>query len=170
VPIAVFARGENAQVIISVTDQRQGNPRGRPRAHFRQVLSSDEGDGRSVGTGLGLSIARGFRYEFDGFMDVLEGRGPGFVPDEEYLHRLVARAILFKETERIVSRQKFGGYRANVVTFTIAWLSHQPANRVDLESIWAAQGLSAELSSFVENDLRSRQRACDQPAGRAERH
>jgi AIPR protein/Abortive infection phage resistance protein N-terminal domain len=83
------------------------------------------------------------------FMDQLDARG-GFIPTEEYFREAIARAIMFKQTERIVSRQKFGGHRAEIVTYTLAWLSHHTAMRVDLEAIWAAQSMPEALSNFID--------------------
>ena len=94
-------------------------------------------------------VSRGAQKCYLDFMDRLDARG-AFLPDDAYFRRVVARAILFKDTERIVSRQRFGGYRANIVTYTLAWLSHRTAKRIDLESIWAAQGLTPTLSDFIE--------------------
>ncbi|SEP19369.1 AIPR family protein [Nitrosovibrio sp. Nv6] len=94
-------------------------------------------------------VSRGGQKCYLHFMDLVEQRG-AFVPDEVYFRRAVARALLFKETERIVSRQKFGGYRANIVTYTLAWISHRTAKRIDLDTIWRSQGLSWALSAFIE--------------------
>jgi len=94
-------------------------------------------------------VSRGGQKCYLDFMDALDQRG-SFDPQEGYFQRAVARAILFKQSERIVSRQKFGGYRANIVTYLIAWLSHHTAKRVDLDAIWAAQELPAPLASFIE--------------------
>lgn len=94
-------------------------------------------------------VSRGGQKCYLDFMDALDQRGM-FEPDEHYFHRSVARAILFRQSERIVSRQKFGGYRANIVTYLIAWLSHHTAKRVDLDAIWLAQELPAALAAFVE--------------------
>src|ERR1700722_3614225 len=46
---------------------------------------------------------------------------------EEYFRTAVATAILFRETERIVQRQPWyaGGYRANIVTYTIAKVAYE---------------------------------------------
>ncbi|WP_105434798.1 AIPR family protein [Neorhizobium tomejilense] len=82
------------------------------------------------------------------FMDRLDQRG-GFEPDETYFKRCVARALLFKQSERIVSKQVFGGYRANIVTYTLAWLSHHTAKRIDLDAIWVRQELSGSLAEFI---------------------
>jgi hypothetical protein len=94
-------------------------------------------------------VSRGGQKCYLDFMDVLDQRGV-FEPDERYFERCVARAILFRQSERIVSRQKFGGYRANIVTYLLAWLSHHTAKRVDLDSIWSAQELSGPLATFIE--------------------
>ena len=56
----------------------------------------------------------------------------GFVPDIAYFQELVAKAIMFRAAERIVSGQEFGGYRANIVTYTLAWIAHHSGGGVDL--------------------------------------
>ena len=94
-------------------------------------------------------VSRGGQKCYLDFMDAVDKRG-NFKPDETYFHHAVARAILFKQSERIVSRQKFGGYRANIVTYLIAWLSHHTARRIDLDAIWKVQELSTPLASFIE--------------------
>lgn len=94
-------------------------------------------------------VSRGGQKAYLDFMDVLEQRG-AFEPDERYFQRAVARAILFRQAEKIVSRQKFGGYRANIVTYSIAWLSHHTERRIDLDGIWAEQELSSALAAFIE--------------------
>lgn len=94
-------------------------------------------------------VSRGGQKCYLDFMDHVDNRG-SFEPDERFFQRCVARAILFRRAEKIVSRQKFGGYRANIVTFALAWLSHHTAKRVDLEAIWATQQLSPALEAFIE--------------------
>ena len=41
------------------------------------------------------------------------------LPDEVYYQHLIAKAILFRQTEKLVSRQQYGGYRANIVTYIL---------------------------------------------------
>lgn len=67
------------------------------------------------------------------------------VPDDQYFHRLVAKAILFKTAEKIVGAQNYGGYRANIVTYSLAWLSHYTSQAIDLENIWKEQKLPDSL-------------------------
>jgi two-component system sensor histidine kinase KdpD len=59
-PIAVFARGEENEVVISVTDQGKGIPERELERIFEKFYRRTKTDGRAAGTGLGLSIARGF--------------------------------------------------------------------------------------------------------------
>lgn len=94
-------------------------------------------------------VSKGAEKCYLDFLDRLENRGQ-FVPDEGYFRRLVSLAILFKETDRIVARQKFGGYKANITTYTVALLSHLTAKQIDLDAIWTDQTLNDQLSDFLE--------------------
>ena len=69
--------------------------------------------------------------------------------DQAFFERLVAKAILFRTTEKIVSAQNFGGYRANIVTYTLAWLSLETGQRLDLKKIWLKQSLSEPLANTI---------------------
>lgn len=69
--------------------------------------------------------------------------------NEEYFKNLVALAILFRKTESLVSRQDWyqGGYRANIVTYTLAKLHNMISEQalgkqMDLRSIWDKQSVS----------------------------
>lgn len=71
------------------------------------------------------------------------------LPDEKYYRNLVAKAILFRRTEKLVQQQQYGGYRANIVTYTLAYLSYKTAQRIDLEKIWKEQALSQNLEHAI---------------------
>lgn len=68
-------------------------------------------------------------------------------PDAAYFERLIARTILFRATEALIrkEREKYPGYRANLVTYAIARLVHETDGRVDLGRIWREQAVPAEL-------------------------
>jgi hypothetical protein len=93
-------------------------------------------------------VSRGSQKNFSQFTIRLAERGRITV-DEQYFQRLVAKAILFRQAERIVSSQSFGGYRANIVTFTIAWLSHHTAQRINFDLIWRQQDISEMLAEAI---------------------
>ena len=71
------------------------------------------------------------------------------LPDQTWFQRLVAKAILFRRTEKIVQQQEFGGYRANIVAYTIAWLSWRTGMRIDLDAIWRQQEISPTLADAI---------------------
>jgi hypothetical protein len=93
-------------------------------------------------------VSRGAEKNFVEFMARLSEKHPN-LPDDAYFRRLVAKAILFRQAERIVQAQKYGGYRANIVTYSISWLSHQTGQRLDLSQIWRNQSLSPELEESI---------------------
>jgi hypothetical protein len=92
-------------------------------------------------------VSRGAQKNFTVFMSLLT-RSP-INPTIDYFQRLVAKAILWRTTERLVSDQKFGGYRANLVAYAIAKLSHATAQRVDLDRIWREQALDPALERAI---------------------
>lgn len=59
-PITVYARRDDGDIAISVTDQGKGIPPKDLDRIFDKFYRRAKGDGRAPGTGLGLSIARGF--------------------------------------------------------------------------------------------------------------
>jgi hypothetical protein len=84
--------------------------------------------------------------------------------NEFYYRRAIARAILFKATEKLVSAQPwYGGYRANIVAYTLAMLGEitkQRKSSIDYQRIWAAQSVDdvvleslAIIASVVNEDI-----------------
>lgn len=78
--------------------------------------------------------------------------------NEYYFKKLIALAILFKSTEKIVSAQEWyqeiKAYRANIVTYTIAVIIHQlqkkyPEKTIDFLQIWNSQSLSTGLEAQI---------------------
>ena len=90
-------------------------------------------------------VSLGAEKNFSRFMDQ-HARSSPLAPDDTYFKRLVAKAILFRECDRIVGQQAYGGYKANVVTYTGAWLSYLTGQRVDLDSVWEKQAPSEAVS------------------------
>jgi hypothetical protein len=69
--------------------------------------------------------------------------------NELYFKRLIAKAIIFRYLDKNIMKQTwYGGYKANIVTYSIAKLQHMiTAKRkgLDLEKIWLTQKLSVGL-------------------------
>lgn len=75
--------------------------------------------------------------------------------NETFFKELVAKAIIFKRTEKIVSNQPWyeGGYRANIVAYAIAKMAHDVAEMsrgVDFETIWNRQTISENMEKALE--------------------
>lgn len=74
--------------------------------------------------------------------------------NEFYFKRAVARGLIFRATERIVSAQTWynGGYRANIVAYTLAVLADitkQRKESIDFLGIWNAQRVDEVLASAI---------------------
>ena len=70
--------------------------------------------------------------------------------NEMHYREAVAKAIVFKSVERLVTEQSWyqGGYRANVVAYAIAKLAHDLVQRgesINFEGIWRTQAISSGL-------------------------
>ena len=74
--------------------------------------------------------------------------------NEAWYREAIAKAIVFKATERLVSDQPWyqGGYRANIVAYAIAKTAHDVAEReraIDFQGIWRRQALPHELEAAL---------------------
>jgi hypothetical protein len=74
--------------------------------------------------------------------------------NELYFRRAIARAILFRATEKLVSNQPWydGGYRANIVAYTLSMVGALTKRRkmtLDYQRIWAAQGIDDVLEAAL---------------------
>lgn len=103
-------------------------------------------------------VSRGAQFNMRNFAEMI---GKQWDPstqntsfNEYYWKKLIALAILFKQTEKIVSGQdwyqEIKAYRANIVTYSIAIIMHQvekdhPGKTLDFLKIWNNQSLSSEL-------------------------
>lgn len=75
--------------------------------------------------------------------------------NEGYFRRAVARAVLFRATESMVSAQSWynGGYRANIVAYTLAMLNSVAVvekAQIDWERIWKEQAPTGRLVRALE--------------------
>lgn len=74
--------------------------------------------------------------------------------NEFYFKRAIARGILFRAVEKLVSAQPWynGGYRANIVAYTLSMLGEITKRRkagVDYQRIWVAQAVDEVLSEAL---------------------
>ncbi len=88
--------------------------------------------------------------------------------NEAWFREVVAKAITFRRTERIVSAQDWyeGGYRANIVAYAIAKLAHDVEARkraVDFEAIWRRQALTEAMEEALASAARAANQALIDP-------
>lgn len=74
--------------------------------------------------------------------------------NELYYKRAIARAIVFRRVEKLVSSQPWysGGYRANIVAYSIAIiaeLARRKKKNVDFSAIWASQAVPGPLEDAL---------------------
>jgi len=92
-------------------------------------------------------VSLGAQKNFMTFMQKLPERS--ITPDQQFFEKLVATAILFRTAERLVQRQQFGGYRSQIVAYTIAKLSHATSQRLNLAEVWQSQSLTEATEAAV---------------------
>lgn len=96
-------------------------------------------------------VSKGAQKNFDIFSKyvVAEWTKNPLQFNDEYFRTIVVHAIIFRELERLIPKEIWfsGGYRANIVTFTIARLSRMideqaGGNKINVGAIWKTQQLS----------------------------
>jgi len=92
-------------------------------------------------------VSRGAQKCFVAFHDEVTKRGSSYRPDEIYFRHMVARKILFETLDRIVLQKKYS-YKAQIVAYGMAWLSHRTAKRFDFERVWREQAVPETLLDF----------------------
>lgn len=106
------------------------------------------------------TVSQGAQKNFSDFAKFVAGKwgedGSSFNNDG-YFRDIVARAILFRSTEKLVSSAAWyqaGMPRAQIVTYTIAKFSqltsdHDDGSSLNFRPIWDAQSLAAPLENFL---------------------
>lgn len=74
--------------------------------------------------------------------------------NEIFFKQAIAKAIIFKSTEKIVSAQPWyeGGYRANIVAYAIAKMAHDleaMKQALDFQEVWGNQAISPSMEDAL---------------------
>lgn len=152
------ARGQflNEQVKLSPSEKRrflQQNPRDQ------LLTKTDLAKYENAWRCLPHIVSRGAQKNFKNFAEWIDELWKISDTDfnEEYFRNVIAKAILWKYTERMVSGQDWyqGGYRANVVAYSIAKLSQiieivGKGKVLDFRDIWNRQHISSVLEAGLE--------------------
>ena len=160
------ARGQyvNAQSKMTIRDKKLFQ-RNHPRAQLitKTDLAKFENSWRKQPHIVSRAAQKNFLV-FAEYIDKYYGDNGNKFDNEIYFKEVVAKAILFRFVEGLVSAAKKswyeGGYRAQIVTYTIAKLVSMIDELTDnfalnLNLIWAKQGVSAVLSQQLETIAKS---------------
>lgn len=95
-------------------------------------------------------VSLGGQKNFVLFMQRLrETRPKNWKPDDTYFKDLIAKAILFETTTRIVRKEAFQGHRSQIAAYTMSALSFRSGEMLDLAHIWQEQRLSTGLEDLI---------------------
>ncbi len=121
-----------------------------PRAQLitKTDLAKTENTWRGIPYTVSLGAQKNFLVFAQWISEAWEKSNANF--NHEYFRRAVIRTVIFRSTEAIVSRQDWysGGYRANIVAYTVAKLSQAIENAgraLDYAEYWTRQGASPAL-------------------------
>ncbi|MBE5960925.1 MAG: hypothetical protein E7256_05995 [Lachnospiraceae bacterium] len=95
------------------------------------------------------TVSKGLETNFIEFSAMIKS-GQLSSPSEDTYISMIAKVILFQECDKLVAKQNFGGYKAQINYYTIALLSEFYADKVCDMEIWKTQCISPELSILME--------------------
>jgi len=148
------ARGQYFQAQMRMSKQEKAkfaaqHPKGQ------LVTKTDFAKIRNTWDGLPQTVSKGAQTNFTKFAEIVDDMWTQqeVLFNEKYFKESIALTILFKHTENIVSHQAWyeQGYRANIVTYSIALLREQlkkqfPDSELNLLQIWNKQTIPIALS------------------------
>lgn len=94
-------------------------------------------------------VSKGLETNFIEFSAMIKN-GEVPEPSQESYISMISKVILFKECDKLVAKQNFGGYKAQINYYVIALLAEFHSNEVDDLDIWERQSISPELSIRIE--------------------
>ncbi|MDF2532994.1 MAG: hypothetical protein K0Q65_2575 [Clostridia bacterium] len=152
------ARGQYLQAQMRLTPAKKKqfvlqNPK------EKVITKTDLAKYRNTWSGLPQVVSKGAQTNFMRFAELIDeawtDNDMGF--NERYYQEAVALAILFKHTENIIPKQPWyeQGYRANIVTYSIALLHlliyrQYKDKALDLMGIWNRQGVTNAITEALE--------------------
>ena len=89
-------------------------------------------------------VSLGSQKNFERFMEGNANNGTAPLPDVPMFKQMIAKAILFKATHRLV-RPMFQAFQANVAAYLVSVLASRLGSRMDLDKIWLQQDISPQL-------------------------
>lgn len=105
-----------------------------------------------------VEVCKGAQYSFKTFAEYTtkEYEKEDYMITETFFKSAIARAIIFKRLEKIISSSDWydGGYRAQTVAYTIAYLAYvlkEEKKFFNFNMVWEDQDISEEFVDLLEN-------------------
>lgn len=89
-------------------------------------------------------VSRGNQKNFDYFSKTIQDIDIEQV-DKNYYYKTIAKAIIFNTINGMVKTKN----RANIVTYSMAWISYKMQEQIDLEDIWRNQTIPSMLLDTI---------------------
>lgn len=94
-------------------------------------------------------VSKGLETNFIEFSTMIKN-GEVSEPSQESYISMISKVILFKACDKLVAKQNFGGYKAQINYYAIALLAEFHSDEVNDMDIWKRQEISPELSARLE--------------------
>jgi hypothetical protein len=78
-----------------------------------------------------------------------ETKAKSWAPDDNYFKEMIAKAIIFNETRRIVDQAKFKDLRSQITNYTVSALSFRTGGQFELMYVWQHQRLSKAMEDTI---------------------
>jgi hypothetical protein len=123
------------------------------------ITKTDLAKVRNTWDGLPHIVSKGAQTNFVEFAQKISDewdKDDGMAFGDRYFQESVALCLIFKHTEKMIPQQPWyqQGYRANIVTYTIALLhklikEQNPKSNIDLMGIWARQSIPSTVKTAL---------------------
>ena len=123
------------------------------------ITKTDLAKVRNSWEGLPHVVSKGAQANFNEFAPKISDaweKDDGLMFGDKYFQETVAMCLIFRHTESMIPHQPWyqQGYRANIVTYTIALLRNLikaqfPNQNLDLMNIWTRQAIPAVIQSTL---------------------
>lgn len=151
------ARGQYLQAQMRMTNAERKRFLTQNPKH-QLITKTDLAKARNSWRGLPHTVSKGAQANFNEFANWVDDQWSASDEsfNERYFQESIALYILFKHVERLVTQQPWyeQGYRANIITYSIALLAHlinkqYPSSALDLQIIWNKQEVPGVISNQV---------------------
>jgi len=158
------SRGQYADELAS-----QGTPAGRRRFRSenptsQKITKTDLAKYVLTWDQQPAIVSRGAQKCFVDFMSRIQReRRP--LPDAKEFERIGGLAMLFRRAERLYAEMGYQGYRAQVVTYSIARLSNALSRRLPFDEMWRTQGVPDDIRESLAKVIVGVRDVITQPPG-----